>query len=148
MVWHNEKVIGGSRYCGKTTELVKTSSETGYPIVCACERDKRLVMDKAMELKLEIPQPVIVSDLPLRGAGFDYVLVDDVELVLSEIINVPVMTMSTSGELKRLGVMKEVVSDNMSMLQKKISNSAATLKSKVSEVSSTIYGLFKDSEEE
>jgi EAL domain-containing protein (putative c-di-GMP-specific phosphodiesterase class I) len=94
-------MIGGKRACGKTTELIKVASEKHLYIVCADRNRVHVVSQMAREMKLNIPFPISVEELPLRGY-MDEVLVDDVEAVLYQLIRKPVLMASTSMELKKL----------------------------------------------
>ena len=88
------KLIGGSRGCGKTTELIKLSSETGRPIVCVGVKRVRALRDMARDMDLTIPYPVAVN------RGLDYypkeVLIDDIEIVISALLNASVSVATTS----------------------------------------------------
>ncbi|MEN6325806.1 MAG: hypothetical protein ABFD18_06330 [Syntrophomonas sp.] len=57
----------------------------------------------AKKMGLNIPFPVSVNELPLRGY-MKNVLVDDVEAVLYTVIKKPVIMASTSMELKNLSL--------------------------------------------
>lgn len=94
-------MIGGRRVCGKTTTLIKKASANNLYIVCASKDRARSVSVLANELGLDIPYPISVSELPLKGYMKE-VLVDDVEAVLFAIIGRRVVGASTSMELKSL----------------------------------------------
>ena len=88
------KLIGGSRGCGKTTELIKLSSETGRPIICVGARRVRALRDMAKDMGLSMPYPVAVNRY------LDYypkeVVIDDIEIVISALLNANVSVASTS----------------------------------------------------
>lgn len=44
---------------GKTTALVYTSAVTGYPIIVTTRNRVKLIQDRAKQLNLEIPDPII-----------------------------------------------------------------------------------------
>ncbi|MGG3758203.1 hypothetical protein ABET26_21725 [Bacillus anthracis] len=94
-------MIGGRRVCGKTTNLIKRASENNLYIVCTSKDRARSVSVLAKELGFDIPYPISVSELPLKG-HMKEVLVDDVESVLFAIIGRRVVGASTSMELKSL----------------------------------------------
>ncbi|QHE63977.1 hypothetical protein FHE72_23590 (plasmid) [Rossellomorea vietnamensis] len=96
-------MIGGKRACGKTTELIKKAGEEHLYIVCADRNRLRFVTQMAKEMEVDIPFPVTVEELPLRGSFIKEVLVDDVEAVLYQLIRKPILMASTSMELKKMG---------------------------------------------
>lgn len=85
----NTRLIIKDRAAGKTTQLLYTSETTGYPIVTWSEESKKLLLDKAKELNLIIPEPMTVQnwDLKHRGRNIEHVLIDDAERVISEALN-------------------------------------------------------------
>ncbi|GAF63658.1 hypothetical protein BTS2_0549 [Bacillus sp. TS-2] len=95
------KIIGGKRYCGKTTELIKKASEEKIYILCANKTMARMIFRQAQDMELEIPFPVTVSELPLRGF-MNEILIDEVEMVLNELIGKRVIGMSSSMEFEEL----------------------------------------------
>lgn len=95
-------IIGGRRACGKTTELIKQSSKEHLYIVCADRNRLNVITQMAREMKLDIPFPITVDELPLRSPHIKEVLVDDVEAVLYQLIRKPIATMSTSRKFKEL----------------------------------------------
>jgi hypothetical protein len=94
-------MIGGRRACGKTTELIKVANEKHLYIVCADRNRVHFIAQTARKLGLDIPFPISVAELPLRGYMKE-VLVDDVESVLYQLIRKPVLMASTSMDLKKL----------------------------------------------
>lgn len=72
---------------GKTTELIKISSETGDYIVCASIDEAAYIQSMANELGLRIPLPITYNEF-LKGyygrqiSGF---LIDNVERLLYSI---------------------------------------------------------------
>jgi hypothetical protein len=95
-------IIGGKRRCGKTTELIKIASEEHLYIVCADRSRVEYIAGLARQMELDIPFPISVSELPLRSPNIKQVLVDDIEDVLSSLINKPVYQATSSLELKSL----------------------------------------------
>lgn len=97
-------IIGGNRYCGKTTELIKASSEGNIPILCCNYYNSKHIIDLAKEMGLEIPKPITVRDLEINptlrdGKG---VLVDEAIDILQILIGKKVLMASVSDELKNL----------------------------------------------
>ena len=71
------KIIAGERQSGKTTELIRISAVTGYPIVTftcqAAEHVKRM----AYEMGVKIPDPIYSGE---RGVSLpSKVLVDQID---------------------------------------------------------------------
>ncbi|WP_051359544.1 hypothetical protein [Paucisalibacillus globulus] len=95
------KLIGGKRYCGKTTRLIQRASEEQLYILCSNETMARMIFRQAQDMGLEIPFPVTVNDLPLKGYMKE-VLVDEVEMVLSQLVGKRVIGMSSSMEFEEL----------------------------------------------
>ena len=96
------KVIGGKRVCGKSTELIRQSHETGIRILTANKQMARILINESKKMGLDI-KPPLTPDVQ-----FDYfedvkeVLIDEVEIVLQQIIGKRVVGMSTSYELEEL----------------------------------------------
>lgn len=86
------EIIFQPRQAGKTTQLVKMSAETGCRIVCSENSIKHIKM-LAKEMGVSIPNPmpyqVFVGETYFsdRQPG---VLIDDADLLLSYISNVPI----------------------------------------------------------
>lgn len=87
--------------CGKTTELIKRSHEEWLYILCANRTMARLIFEQAIDMELDIPFPLILDDLPLRG-NITGVLVDEVELVLERMIGKNVDGISSSMTFREL----------------------------------------------
>jgi len=98
---NKREIIGGKRVCGKTTELIVRSYNTGAYILCANKIMARITYEYAIELGKHIPYPITPSDLPLSG-GVREVIVDEVELVLRELTGLNITTMSTSNKLNEM----------------------------------------------
>ncbi|WP_310877054.1 hypothetical protein [Priestia megaterium] len=95
-------IIGGRRGCGKTKRLIEISSENNTYIVCADQNRLKHIVNMAKKMGLDIPFPITVSELPLRGSFIKEVLVDDAEDVLAAFIGRRVKVASTSMELNSL----------------------------------------------
>lgn len=96
-------IIGGSRYCGKTTELIKAAHENNLYIVCANKERARHVANLSRKMGLSIPYPIAAEEFPLKGTQIKEVIVDDIEDVLFSLIRKPISMASSSLELKTLG---------------------------------------------
>lgn len=94
---------------GKTTTLVMRSSATNYPILCMSYATKKVIQDRASELKIIIPEPIVLCDVVshterYRGLWPRKVLVDDADLLLQDIIydllhaGIDSISMTLSGE--------------------------------------------------
>lgn len=70
-----------ARQTGKTTELIKMSAEKQMPILTMNEHVCKDIKWKALQLNLEIPEPISAYSVKNgidRGIGGKKVLVDDV----------------------------------------------------------------------
>ncbi|WP_205135144.1 hypothetical protein [Virgibacillus halotolerans] len=94
--------MGGSRNCGKTTELIKISHEDQKYIVCSDRRRVEHVSRLARQMNLDIPFPIAVDELPLKGEYIKDVLVDDIEDVFLSLVGVPIYQATSSMGLWRL----------------------------------------------
>ncbi len=82
-----------NRGLGKTTDLIRISSEKQYPIVTA--GDITYIKAKAKEMGLSIPKPLRVGKDELRGINTP-VLVDEAEYVLSYLLGNEIDTITLS----------------------------------------------------
>ena len=103
-------IYGGFRACGKTTELIKLASAKFLYIVCPNRTRASYIYNMARNMKMDIPHPITVNELPLRGRMTE-VLIDDVEDVLETLIQRPVLAMTTSRELKEAKIIKNYEND-------------------------------------
>lgn len=46
---------------GKTWFLVNRSADTGYPIICNCQVNKKYIEQIAKDDNLNIPEPIIID---------------------------------------------------------------------------------------
>lgn len=90
--------LGGKRVCGKTTELVKISSNNQIPIVVLNYRRRELVEYIAKKEGLKIPKPIIFEKYrEMIGRRPEEILIDDVEDILQSIfLNTRIIAMTTS----------------------------------------------------
>lgn len=92
-------IAGGRRGCGKTTELIKLANAKHLYIICASRQRVEHIAQLARELKLDIPFPISISELPLRSGYIKEVLVDDIEDVLSMLIGKNVKAATTNMKM-------------------------------------------------
>lgn len=95
-------IIGGRRVCGKTSTLIKKAHEKQLYIICADRNRVSALIQQSRHMKLDIPFPVTVDELPLRSPYIKEVLVDDIESVLFRLINKPISIMSTSKKVQEM----------------------------------------------
>lgn len=78
------------RGTGKTTELIKKSSETGYYIIVATVNNARNVSNLARSMNIDIPFPITVEEYlrgKMCGSYIKNVLIDDADVILETIFN-------------------------------------------------------------
>lgn len=76
------------RGTGKTTELIKKSSETGYYIIVTSRNDAMNVFNLARSMNIHIPFPITVEGYlmhKMQGSYVENVLIDDVDNILKAI---------------------------------------------------------------
>jgi hypothetical protein len=95
------KIVSGIRV-GKTVELIKQSNREWKYIVCADENRALMIMKTAKWLKLDIPFPITVRELPIRTQHIKSVLLDDVEAVLWQMIRKDIDIATTRCEVEKL----------------------------------------------
>lgn len=71
---------------GKTTELVKLSAETGYPIVVGCKYHTDEIKNIAIKLGVKIPKPISIHK-DVRGVRLEKVLIDHTEILLCYLVS-------------------------------------------------------------
>lgn len=93
------KILKMDRGAGKTFHLIRLSAILDSPILCATEQSKKYILDKAKEMWLEIPEPIVVNkdnfEIVMRGRNTD-LLIDDLELVLKGLFGNDVIVATTS----------------------------------------------------
>ncbi len=106
------EIVNLDRGRGKTYFLVKRSAKMEYPILCHTEYQAKHIKDVARELKLKIPEPIVVRKSNLanvfRGRKFKQkYLIDDVDVFLSSLLGESIECVTTSCEVlnrKDLGI--------------------------------------------
>ena len=97
------KIINLGRGQGKTIRLLYASEWQDLPIVCATYSQKQHLIDTAKELGLNIPEPIVASEmlsnriLYSRAADKD-LLVDEAPLVLRNLLH----SIGMKGEIKAI----------------------------------------------
>ena len=94
------KILKMDRGAGKTFYLIRLSAVLDSPILCATEQSKKYILDKAREMALEIPEPIVVNrinfDLIMRGRK-ENLLIDDLDEVLKSLFGNNVIVATTSA---------------------------------------------------
>lgn len=78
-------IITGERGTGKTSELIKLSEETGYPIVARGSINARYVKERAEAMGAKITDVYTVTQVEngkLRGIDYRGILLDDADSVI------------------------------------------------------------------
>lgn len=88
------KIILGGRQSGRTTQLIKESEKTGYPIICSHEAAAQSVKKRAAEIGCVIPDPIALSlqkitngSLEREISGYNGVLVDELDYLINSIFS-------------------------------------------------------------
>lgn len=81
-------IISLPRGQGKTTLLIKMSAETGIPIVTI--GNKKYILDKAKEMNLKIPEPIIYNKDNIKD--YKEIYVDEIDSFLYSILGCNVNT--------------------------------------------------------
>lgn len=96
------KILKMDRGAGKTFYLIRLSAVLDSPILCATEQSKKYILDKAREMALEIPEPIVVNrinfDLIMRGRK-ENLLIDDLDEVLKSLFGNNVIVATTSASI-------------------------------------------------
>lgn len=97
------KIINLSRGQGKTTRLLYASEFQGTPILCSTHASKDYLLSKAREFGLDIPDPIVVSEIAnnhLRGGKMQNkdLLVDEAPQVLQALLS----SLGMKGEVKAI----------------------------------------------
>ena len=97
-------IVNLDRGRGKTYFLVKRSARMGDPILCYSEFQAKHIKDVAIELKLKIPEPIVVRksnlDNVFRGRKFKQkYLIDDIDVFLSSLLGESIECVTTSCEV-------------------------------------------------
>ena len=109
------KIINLGRGTGKTTRLLYASEFQDVPILCATFENKKYLKLRAKELKLDIPEPITISELlnsetknkSLNGRD---VLVDEIHWVLQCLL----MEINNGGRI----IAATITSDELDCMKK------------------------------
>lgn len=96
------KILRANRGKGKTTELVKKSNEEWKYIICKDRQRVKVIIKTVENLRLDIPFPITVEELPLRSPYIKSVLIDDIEDVIEHIIRKRIDFATTSCGIEEL----------------------------------------------
>ena len=94
------KIINLPRQCGKTTRLLYASEFNDIPIVCATHQQKDYLKEKAKQMQLLIPEPIVVSEF-IRGGvkRLDKdILIDEAPTVLEVMLR----NLGLNGKIKAI----------------------------------------------
>ena len=99
------KIINLGRGQGKTMRLLYASEWQHIPILCANSMQKRWLVDKSKELGLQIPEPIMVSDVVsnefTKSAIRDKdILVDEAPMILQFLLS----ALGMKGEVKAIAL--------------------------------------------
>lgn len=101
-------IIGGKRYCGKTTELIKISSTNQIPIIVLNNERGRAIKGIAKRSGMEIPEPIIYKNLEKCIGKYNEILIDDVEDILQDLFwKTRIVAISTSIPFKPMESIKD-----------------------------------------
>lgn len=93
----DKPLIISGQVCGKTTELIRLSNKHGYYILVVNQDQAANVARMAKTMKLDIPYPITISELPLKsGKKINGILIDEVEQLLTTLIQKPIKAFTTS----------------------------------------------------
>lgn len=97
------KIINLGRGQGKTTRLLYASEWNDTPILCGTYQQKQYLMYRAKELRLNIPEPICVSEIISNKATDNHVmdrdlLIDEAHWVLQNLLK----SFGMSGEIKAI----------------------------------------------
>lgn len=84
---------------GKTTQLIKISAETGAYIVCLNMDEAARIQHQSQQMNLKIPFPITFDEFISRkyyGAGIKGFLIDNIEMLLQSMSNVPILAITMS----------------------------------------------------
>lgn len=82
------EVIYKARRLGKTTEVIKKAAETKAYIIVPNEQQKREVLRRAEEMKVNIRNPVTWAEFQqdqMRGSWVRNVVIDNADLILQQV---------------------------------------------------------------
>lgn len=93
------KILNLGRGDGKTTQLVKYAAKNHVMILVGNKTSKYYVEDVAKDLKLNVDVITVYDFNKIKNKNKYNVVIDDVELVLSQLLNANINCVSTSCEV-------------------------------------------------
>ncbi|NMB10552.1 MAG: hypothetical protein GX982_07670 [Tissierellia bacterium] len=105
------KIIRTDRGGGKTTALIKQAARDKSYILCHSKSAARYIYDTALGMGLNIPYPITVDDIPLRGYKGD-ILIDEIDYILPQLLGAQVNTITTSASIDTLDNNKSEIKIN------------------------------------
>lgn len=105
------EILNMNRGSGKTTKLIKISNKTKAPIICRNRNMAKFIKTMAKEMKLEIPEPLLLCDIRTKPYRFNRtgetgVLIDDIDLVLSQFLGTRILYATTSCDVTEVQSVK------------------------------------------
>lgn len=74
-------------YNGKTTQIIYASAKRQIPILCHNKMKQKYIVEKAKELNLDIPEPILFSFESYEAIKDKQdVLIDDIDLFLNTVL--------------------------------------------------------------
>ena len=95
------KIIRADRGKGKTIALIKQAARDKSYILCHSRSAAKYIYDTALSMGLNIPYPITVDDIPLRGYRGD-ILIDEIDYILPQLLGAQVNTITTSASIDTL----------------------------------------------
>lgn len=80
-------IVGGKRYCGKTTELIKISAANQIPIVVLNNKRGEFIERLAKRMNMKIPKTIPYYDKEKLIGRVDKIVIDDVEDILQDLFH-------------------------------------------------------------
>lgn len=93
------KILNLGRGDGKTTQLVKYAAKNHVMILVGNKTSKYYVEDVAKDLKLNVDVITVYDFNKIKNKNKYNVVIDDVEFVLSQLLNANINCVSTSCEV-------------------------------------------------
>lgn len=89
------KIIFGKRQSGRTTKLIETAAENGYPILVKNSNEQAHLNYKVKKMGLSDKVKIIkLEDVHSRGRIITHVNIDDAEWLLQQLLDVRIASMT------------------------------------------------------
>ena len=93
-------ILNMGRGTGKTTAAIRASAENKIPIICVAGAQRQFIKERAKSLSLEIPEPIAAKRIAdWASLHLDKVIVDDIDGVMSVLLNAKVVSTTLSGDI-------------------------------------------------